>query len=253
MAVTITALGLTALVSLLLPLLLIVVSAVKRKQERKGILLFSLAGILMYVIFQWGLRERGLAWAITKAGLAQSVQEHYLPSLFLLSFVEALLMLLPAYAVLTRFRDKRLSFAQAAVFGLSYGMAEAVLLVGYQSVKSGIELVKKDVGDLVVTNVQLFLSSYERILFFLIHTAVFAGLAWMLRRGFRMRACAAFLGVETLVAFLPGFFMAFSTVQYLEVYDHKVGLFLIYVFLTAAAVTGAVILKAIRYGFDDIS
>lgn len=251
MAVTITALVLTALVSLLLPLFLIVILAVRRRKERKGILLFSLAGILLYVVTQWGLRDRGLSWVIERAGWTEAVQTHYLPSLFLLSLVGTLLLLVPAYAVLLCVLKKSLTFAQAAVFGLAYGMAEAVLLVGYQSVKSAIELLQKNEGDVVVTNVQLFLSSYERVLFLLIHTAMFASLAWMLRKGFRMRACIAFLLVETLIAFLPGFFMAFTTVQYLEVYDHVVGLILIYVFLTAVAVTGAVVLRGIRYEFDE--
>lgn len=253
MAVTITALVLTALVSLLLPCLQIVILAVRREKERKGILLYSLAGILLYVVTQWGLRNQGLSWVIEQAGWTETVQTYYLLSLFLLSFAGSLFLLVPTYVILRRALKKQLSFAQAMVFGLAYAMAEAVLLVGYQSVKYVIQLLKKEEGDLIVTNVQLFLSTYERLLFFLIHTAVFAGFAWMLRKGFRMRACAVFLLVETLIAFLPGFFMAFSTVQYLEVYDHVVGLFLIYVFLTAVAVTGAVILRGIRYEFDEPS
>ena len=56
---------------------------------------------------------------------------------------------------------------------------------------------------------------------------------------------------HTLVSFLPGFFIAFSTTSYYEVFDRSTTLIFVYIVLTVGAACAIALLNAMRYSMVD--
>lgn len=251
MALNIIALALTAIISIVLPLVLVGMIWFKKNSERKEIVLLFLAGAGVYLAMEWGIKVQGLKFLFNHTSFAEFTSAHYIPYLFLVAIVGAVLTIIPEFLIVRFFCKNQMSFTKTVSIALGYAMAEAVILVGYRSILTIIEFIKNGEQELDVPVTELFLSGYERILIMVIRVSLMAVLVYFMEQ--KKTAFGVLIKVfcYTLVSFLPGFFIAFSTVNYYEVYDRNVALILVYVVLTVAAITAAVVLNSLKYSFKD--
>lgn len=251
MTVNIIALGITAVISVLVPLIILGIVIGKNPMERIGVLLAFLSGSAIYLLMEWGVKEQGLKILFNSTSLSDFMNQHYIPYLFLVALAGAILALIPELLVVQLLFKRQMSFAKASMLGLGYAMAEAVMLVGYRSFFTIVELLKDAETELNTTTVELYLSGYERILMMVIHIAIMAAFVYFIEQKIAVKGSIIVIVCLTLTAFLPGFFIAFSLKNYYEVYDRTVALVLVYVVLTMAAFCGGIVLNSLKYSFKD--
>lgn len=251
MTENVAALGLTAVISIVVPLVILGIVIAKNPMERKGVLLAFLAGAGIYLLMEWGIKEQGLKLLFNHTALSDFMSRHYIPYLLFIALAGAMLALLPELLVVLLLFKRQMSFAKACMFGLGYGMAEAVMLVGYRSILTIAALLKDPETELNTTTAELFLSGYERILMMVIHIAIIVVFIYFIEQKMAVKGSIIVILCQTLAAFLPGFFIAFSLTNYYEVYDRTVALILVYVVLTLAAFCGFVVLNSLKYALKD--
>lgn len=251
MAVNVIALGLTAGISIVIPLIILGIVIRKNPMERIGILISFLIGAGIYILMEWGVKEQGLKYLFNHTALSDFMNRHYIPYLLFIAAAGALLALLPELLVIRFFFHRQVSFAKAAMLGMGYAMAEAVILVGYRSIYTIIELLQKKEMNLNTETAELFLSGYERMLMMVIHVAVLVSFVYFIEQKMALRGSIITMICLTMAAFLPGFLIAFSLKNYYEVYDRTVGLVLVYILLTAGAICGGVVLNSLKYSLKD--
>lgn len=251
MTANIIALGLTAVISIILPLFVFVFFFVKNKIERKNIFLIFVLGIGVYFLMDWGVKEHLLTYLFNNTNLNTFTSQNYIMYLFLVAVVGAFLTLIPEYCLVRFMKKERFTFHTAIIFGLGYAMTEATMLVGYRSILTIVHLMKDDKLEINVSSLELFLSGYERLLIIIIQIGIIASFIYFMEHNMRIRACIIKVFCHTLVMFLPGLFLAFTTKNYYEVYDRSIALILIYVIFTASAFTSLVVLNSIKYSFFD--
>lgn len=253
MTLDIVALAVNAVISILIPVVILILMLVKNSKERVSLLLLFLAGVITYMAMEWGIKEHGLAWLFNHTDFAEFMNAHYIPYLLVVAAAGAVLACIPIIMIAALLMKKKLSFVMTVVLGLGYTMAESVMLVGYRSINTIVELVKGTDMELSSATAELFLSGYERILMSVIQIAVFVVLVYFIERNMTLQGSLIAVFSQTMAAFLPGFFIAFSLTDYYEVYDRSVALTLTYIVLTAAAICGGVVLYTLRYAFRDRS
>lgn len=246
MTMEIAALATSAIISFVVPLVIFICILVKGQEKKLTILLFFIVGAIIYIAMQKGIKEHGLAWLFNHTDFMDFMNTHYIPYLLVVAIAGSILALGPVLLVCI-IRKKQISFLEGVVLGLGYTMAESVLLVGNRSVNTIIEFVKGSDMKLNSTVTELFLAGYERILLSVIQIAIFIAFIYFIEQNMMWRGSLIAVFSHTLAAFLPGFFIAFSLKDYYEVYDRSLALLLIYIVLTAAALTSAVILYSLRY------
>ncbi len=240
-----------AIVSILLPLVVLGIKIKKNKEQWKGIIAVFLSGGLVYVAMQWGVKEHGLTWLFNNTDFYKFMQQHYIPYLLLVAFVGAVLVVLgQSFVVWVPFKRK-LTISKATAFACGYIMVEAIWLVGARSINTVIEIAKKSELELDVAVSELFLSCYERGLLFVIEMAIIVVLVYFIQRRMPVRGMLIAVFCYTMVAFLPGFFIAFSLPEYLEVFHRSTALLMVYIILTATALASVVILKVCKNLLDD--
>jgi hypothetical protein len=179
------------------------------------------------------------------------MDNHYIPYLLLVAFVGAFFAML-AMTVVVKFAFKgQVSFPRAAMLALGYGMVEAIALAGYQSVCTIVEYYSGENMEFSTSTGELFLFFYERILFMIIHVAIFVAMVYFVEEKMLFRGFLIGVFSLTLINFLPGFFIAFTTTNYIEVFDHSAALAFAYIVLTAAAVCSLFILNGLKYSLKD--
>ena len=244
------ALVLTAGICIILPLVVIGILIIRNKTERKGILLLFLTGAAIYISMQWGVKVHGLNVLAIHTGLPSFINAHYIPYIFLVALAGAILNVLPEGLVLRYAMKNKMTFKKAIAFGMGYGMAESTMLVGYQNLKTIIHWIMGNDIDLETNTIELFLSGYERILIMLIDIAIVIVFAYFINQSAFVKGGIISIFCQTMLAFLPGFFIAFTLKNYYEVYDRSLALILIYVVLTMAGITAGVVLNNLKYSFS---
>lgn len=251
MTANMIALGLTAVISSIIPLIIFVVVLVKCPMERKKIVVAYILGIICYILMQWGAKEHGLTYLFNHTKFTNFMNNHYIPYLLAVALTGAVLALIPELLVIQFVFKKQMSFAKAAMFGLGYGMTEAFMLVGYRSIITIIELAKGTEMGLDSSTTELFLSGYERALLILIQTAIVVTLVYFIQQKMYVRGSIVVVVWSTLTSFLPGFFIAFSLTNYYELYSRKIALVLVYTVLTVAGLCSVVVLNSLKYALKD--
>lgn len=244
----ITALVCNAVISFVIPLVIWVILICKYRDERRGIVILFILGALFYAGLQWGLKQHGLQYLFNHTDLMRFMTNYYIAYLFVVAFIGAVLAVIPEWVVIQLVFRRKVTFKQAITMGLGYAAAESVLLVGYQSVMTIIEYYGKDSDtELVMAAGELFLSCYERILLTIIEIGLIVVLAYFIEQKMSVRGVLVKLLCQAVIAFLPGFFIAFSTKDFLEVFDRSVTLVMVYVVLTAAAVCSVAVLDGLKW------
>lgn len=246
MTMEIAALAVTAIISFMIPFAVFICILKKGQVRKLSLLLLFVIGSVIYLAMQWGIKEQGLAWLFNHTNFMDFMNAHYIPYLLVVAAAGSVLALLPVFFVCIIWK-KQISFLEGVVLGLGYTMTESIRQVGIRSVNTIVELAKGSDMELNSTSVELFLTGYERILMSVIQIAIFIIFIYFIEQNMAVRGGLIAVFCHMLTAFLPGFFIAFSLKDYFEVYDRSAALLLVYVVLTAAAVTGAVILYNLRY------
>lgn len=250
MALDIAALVLNAIISSILPMVILIIILVKSEEKKLPLALLYVAGVLIYIAMEWGIKEHGLAWLFNNTDFLEFMDDHYIPYLLLVAVAGSVLAMIPV--ILLRFIWKKPgTIFQAIILGIGYTMMESILLMGYRSVNTIVEIIKGEEMELGYSTTELFLSGYERILMSVIEITIFVVLIYFCNQKATVRGGLIAIFCHTLVTFLPGFVIAFSLTNYYEVYDRSVALVLIYILLTAAAVTSVVLLYSLRYALQD--
>ena len=251
MGLVISALVVNVVISLIIPVIILVTLWGRYPMERKGIGLLSLVGILSYAGMQWGIKEHGLAYLFNHTTFQNFMNVHYIPYLLIVAFAGAVFALLPVLPVAIVCCRRQLSFHKVTAWGLAYGATESVMLVGYKSLMTIVEYAKDTSQEISATAGELFLSGYERILIMIIEVAILMALVYFIEQKMTVRGICIQLICHTLVSFLPGFFIAFSTTSYYEVFDRSTTLIFVYIVLTVGAACAIALLNAMRYSMVD--
>lgn len=245
------ALSVNALICILLPMVILAVFFKKNKQQRGIQLMFFLVGAALYVAMEWGVKEHGLTWLFNHTDFLAFSKAHYISYLFIVALAGTLLCLIPVFLFVCFGMKKKCSMVKACELGLGYSMAEAVLLVGIRSVNTILELICGTDLELGSSVGELLLSGYERVVISIIHIGIFVLLIYFMQQKLSVRGFLLFLVIDVLVQFLPGFIIAFSTMDFLELYDRSVALVLVQLLLTMTAICMLFILNSLRYQLKD--
>lgn len=251
MTINIIALGLIAAVSILVPLAAALVVFIKSPYERKGSLISFFAGGCIGLVFEWFIKEQGLKWLFNHTDLQGFVNGHYLIYILCVSAAGALLAVIPEYLVIAYGYKRQMSFAKAVMMGLGFAMAEAVALAGYRSMTIMVEMLKNADAELQTDTKELFLSSFERCLMLVINVAIVAALVFFVENKMPVRGCIIAMICMVMASFVPGFLIAFSTKDYLQIYTRDTALWLVYIVLSVMALCGIVTLNGLKYSLND--
>lgn len=251
MTADIVALAVTAVVCIILPLIILGIVWKKNPMERKGISITFCLGLMIYLVMQWGVKEHGLQYLFSHGGLSEFVEKHYIPYILLVAIAGAVLALIPVIGIVVFLFKNQMSFAKSSMMALGYGMAESVDLVGYRCIYTIITFFKDDDVTMNTSTGELFLSGYERFLIMVIYIAIMVAFVYFLEQKMLIRGFLTTVFCFTCIHFFPGFFLAFTTKEYIEVFERPVALAFSYIVLTMGAVCGAAVLNALKYSLKD--
>ena len=248
------ALGSIVFVSIVLPIIISICVIWKdRKNIFRDVICF-ITGILVYIVTQWGLFEHGLQGLTnySKESMVMMLRfmtNHYFIYMILVSLVCSVLLFGVSF-LLAKFLVKgNYTLKNIFLYGLGYCGCEATLLVGIKSFRTIFEFIKGTEGALSTSVPELFLSAYERVLIGMIKIMLIFVLAYFIKKGKGMMGFLISLFGGILLNFLPAFFIAFSETQFYEIYSRNVALTIVYVLLTAAAVTAFVVMSNLAPAF----
>lgn len=245
------ALALTVLISIVVPFVVLGIVIKKNPMERKGIALSFCCGVIVYLIMQWALKEKGLQYLFNHTDLSTFVSANYITYLLLVALAGAFFVVIPQIMIAHFVFKKQMSFAKTTMLALGYATAEAIMLVGTRCVVTLVGVLRGKVKELDTNTVELYLSGYERILFMVIEVAIILAIVYFVEQKMTFLGGLIALICFTLLHFLPGFFLAFTMKNYAETLDRSVALGLSYVILTAAAISGGVVLNTLKYSMRD--
>lgn len=250
MTMEIIALLVEVVVSIVLPLVVLGILIKRNKKQWRGIFVLFFCGGVTYAVMQWGMKEHGLTWLFNNTDFMDFMDKHYIPYLLVVAFAGALLSVLAYMLVFAVIFRRKLSFGKVVAYGLGYGMVESYLLVGEKSIRTVIQLVKGTEMEMSATVGELFLSGYERILLPVIEIAILVVLVYFIKKKMTVQGGLVAVFCQTMIAFLPGFFIAFTLSDYYEVFDRSMALGMVYIVLTASAVASLIVLYAFRKMFN---
>lgn len=241
-------------ICIVLPLVVFGICLVKEKEKKLVQVGYFLWGCVIYLLTQWGIKEQGLQWLfnhekVTGINMNSILSEHYLWYVFGISLTGAMLLYLVSCLVFAIVFKRRYTGKNIFMFGLGFGTAEAIHLAGLKSVWTLIEMARGTEGEIGTSPAELFLSGYERVLFLIIHMSLLFVMAYMIQKK-RYIGLPVIIFCESLAGFLPGFFLAFSTTKFLEIYSRNTALIIIYILLTLFALTGLGLMGYFRYSFE---
>lgn len=242
----IAALICSAAISFVVPVIIWLILIIKKKEERVGIIMLFILGALFYVGMQWGIKQNGLSYLFNHTDFTTFMNKHYIPYLFVVALAGALLAVIPEWIVIHPVLKGKITFTQAIAMGLGYTAAESTMLIGYQSVMTIISYYKNS-DDVVFSTGAVILSVYERILMTIIGTGLIVIFIYFVEQKMDVRGIVIKVLCQAFVLFFPGFFIAFSTTDYLEVFDRSITLVMVYVLMTAAAVSAFVIMNSLKW------
>ncbi len=250
MVMEIVALVVCAMVSILLPLVMLGIAVRKNREQWKGILVSFLCGGSIYIAMQWGVKEHGLTWLFNNTDFMSFMQNQYISYLLVVALAGSFLTIFGYLLVLLLLFRKQFTFGKTFAFGIGYGMTESVMLTGIRSINTLIEIAKKSDMELGTTINELFLSGYERLLLFIIDIAIVVTFVYFAKKNMLVIGGLVALFCQTFVAFLPGFFIAFTLPDYFEVFDRSIALVMVYVLLTAMAIASVVVIRYFQKGLE---
>ena len=252
----------TLFVSLILPIAILIVFAVKNKG--KGIWSAWLLGAAGFFVTQMLIRTPILVWLSTFEGFVQFAQSHLFPYSLLMAFTAGLFELAGRFAA-AKFMRRNLTCKRALAAGLGHGSIEAILIVGITYIANLVLIVQiqtgsfdaliaqtaaagGDVSQLEVTKATLAQTSWvlflgaglERLLTLFCQVTMSMLVCWGVHSGHTVKGLLACLGFHTLLDSIAGISMLSGTVL-----SQASAYGIIYALLAVLALAGLWILKTI--------
>lgn len=253
----------TLFVSLILPIGLLIVYAVKNKG--KGIWSAWLLGATGFFVPQIVIRTPILTWLATKEGFVSFAQSHLLLYALLMAFTAGLFEMAGRLAAAKLMR-KKLTYQRALAAGLGHGSIEAILIVGVTYIANLVLIVMiqtggfdaliaqtaasgGDVSQLEATRATLAQTSWvlflgaglERLLTLVCQAAMSMLVCYGVYTGHTVKGILLCLGFHTLLDSIAGISMLSDTVL-----SQAAAYGIIYAILALLALLGLWILKTIR-------
>ncbi len=235
------------LVSIIIPLIIWFGLIIKNKEERKGIIILFIAGALFYAAMQFGIKQQGLAYLFNNANLQTFVNDNYIAYLFSVALAGALLAVIPEVIFIGLICKKKVTFKQAISMGLGYVAAESNFLIGYQGITTLIKCIREKSFELNVSANELFLSDFERLILSVTGTGLIVFLIYYMEQDMTFKGILIKVLCQAVVAFLPGFLIAFTTDDLLEIFDRSIALIMIYLLLSATAICAWAFLDSVKW------
>lgn len=245
------------LVSCVIPFGILVFNLFKGKNEFVHKLIMILLGAITYFLTQWALKEKGLQWLfnhkkITGFDMYKFMTNHYILYLFLVPFFGSIFLYAFSMLIFRVVLKNKYTLKSVVMYGLTVFMCESIMISGVRSIYTLVEKLRGNIESLDVVTNELFLSAYERALLIIIGVSLSVIFAYFVQKKKGLLGFCICVLCGSLVGFLPGFLIAFSTKDFLEIYSKSTALILIYIFLTTAAFTGCVVLYNLRYSFEKL-
>ena len=253
----------TLFVSLILPIGLLIVYAVKNKG--KGIWSAWLLGAAGFFVPQIVIRTPILTWLATKEGFVSFAQSHLLLYALLMAFTAGLFEMAGRLAAAKLMR-KKLTYQRALAAGLGHGSIEAILIVGVTYIANLVLIAHiqtgsfdamiaqtaasgGDVSQLEATRATLAQTSWvlflgaglERLLTLVCQAAMSMLVCYGVYTGHTVKGILLCLGFHTLLDSIAGISMLSDTVL-----SQAAAYGIIYAILALLALLGLWILKTIR-------
>lgn len=256
---TVIACVITLLISLVLPIIVLIIFAVKNK--RQGVVSAWLLGAAGFFATQIMIRVPLLTVLQNQSWFAAFAHNYPFIYAFALAFTAGIFELAGRFGV-AKLMEKKLTFKRSLAAGLGHGGIEAILLTGMTYVNNLIFIIMINSGffDILITNtaglgvdlsqlemiktqlvgitpVMFLLAGFERLLAMTSHTAMSALVCYGVARK-KPGVCALLcLGIHTLIDLTAGITL---------VLPQNIAYPVIYAVLAAVAVVSVVILKNIR-------
>ncbi|MBQ8834312.1 MAG: YhfC family intramembrane metalloprotease [Oscillospiraceae bacterium] len=266
---TILACVFTLFVSLILPVLILIVFAVKNKDN--GIWSAWFIGAAGFIVPQLLIRLPILSLLSAIDGFASFMSSHLLVYALFLAFTAGLFELAGRYAA-AKLLTKKLNFKRSLVAGLGHGGIEAMAIVGISFVNNlayiflinsgsfdavlvetaaaGIDTAQLEAireSFLTTSPVLFLLAGYERLLTMVFHAAMSMIVCYAVHSGKPRKGLLVCLALHTLLDCGAGITLLINQ----GTLSQALGYTIIYTIMTAVAILSLLILKHIRTRWPD--
>lgn len=263
----------TLFISMVLPVVLLVVYALKNRKQ--GIAKAWFLGAAGFFLTQMVIRVPLLSTLSMLPGFMAFAENYYLIYALLLAFTAGLFELAGRYAV-AKILSKNLTYKQSIAAGLGHGGIEAIVLIGMTYISNllyvamintgainGViaqtEAMGVDVSGEVYTLVDTLLhtpapiyllAGYERILTMLSHTAMSLLVCYFVWKKQDAKGLIICLVIHTLLDGVSGIISGLATPYMGSVISQNTSYVIIYVFLTAVAIASVIVIRKIKAVFQ---
>ena len=261
----------TLFISLILPVILLIVYAVKNKGQK--IVSAWFLGAAGFVVLQMLVRIPVLNILSMQPGFQTFAENNYVVYILLLGFTAGLFEVV-GRLVVAKIMAKNLTYERSIAAGLGHGGIEAMLLIGMTYINNLLyaALINSGAFDMVVeqteamgvdatalfaakdalltTPAYLFgLAGYERLLTIICHTAMSLLVCYFVYKKQTMKGVLIALVIHTILDSVSGLISGLSTPYMGNVITENTGYVLIYGFLTIMAVVSLVIIVKVKKEF----
>lgn len=261
----------TLFISLILPVILLIVYAVKNKGQK--IVSAWFLGAAGFFVLQMLVRIPVLNILSMQPSFQTFAENNYVVYILLLGFTAGLFEVV-GRLVVAKIMAKNLTYERSIAAGLGHGGIEAMLLIGMTYINNLLyaALINSGAFDMVVeqteamgvdatalfaakdalltTPAYLFgLAGYERLLTIICHTAMSLLVCYFVYKKQTMKGVLIALVIHTILDCVSGLISGLSTPYMGNVITENTGYVLIYGFLTIMAVVSLVIIVKVKKEF----
>ncbi len=258
----------TLAVALLLPLVGLLVYALKYKKQ--GIVSAWFLGAAGFFVTQIIVRTNILGILGTQGWFLNFAQNNYIIYVLILAFTAGLFEFAGRFAV-AKIMAKNLTYQRGFAAGLGHGGIEAILLIGMtyinnllyaaminsgmfkeviaQSVALGVDVTPLyQVQDALINTASgtFLLAGYERILTMICHVALSLIVVYYVKEKQAFKGAVICIGLHTALDGISGLLSGLSTPYLGSLVSQNVTYVLVYVFLTVSAVVGLCYIRNIK-------
>lgn len=262
---------LTLFISLVMPVILLIVYAVKNKG--KSVISAWFLGAAGFFVMQVLLRLPVLSVLSLVPGFQSFAENQYVVYVLILAFTAGLFEVVGRFVV-AKIMSKNLTYERSIAAGLGHGGIEAMVLIGityinnllyaaminagtFDSLVEQTAALGVDVSSLyavktalVDTSAYLFgLAGFERILTIISHTAMSLVVCYFVYKKQAMKGVLISLALHTLLDGVGGLISGLSTPYMGNVISQNTGYVLIYTFLTIMTVVSVMIILKVKKEF----
>lgn len=270
---SILAMCFSLIISLIVPVIVLIVYAVKNKKQ--GVVSTWFLGAAGFFVTQVIVRLPILSVLSLSEGFMTFAENHYLAYAILLAFTAGLFEVAGRYVV-AKILSKKPTYTRAIAAGLGHGGIEAMVIVGMTYISNLIYVAMINTGainaviaqteamgvdtssiytlvdTLINTSPFMFcLGGYERVLTMIAHTAMSLLVCYFVWKKQDIKGIGICLVVHTLLDGVSAVVSGMATPYMGSMISQNVSYVIIYVFLTVIAVASVVVIRKIKNSFES--